>query len=256
MHLWTDSWAFWAGILSAVAAVAAVLTGIAANRRPSPAPAGSTMPSGAAPPLIEGRAEPIVMMEAPATNRECVQYSERVEASVPPGDLHSDDGGEAEEIIEETVDQNIVNRAVGAFLVVSDAGQAIVWPALNDVRYVEGWTSRENDDENRTSYEKVLPKDTIVRVFGTPGMHSQMMEEMVERAEDLPDDLLRELQTRPDLPSLPCYWPRGGEFWVEEEGAELDEGDDEAGLGLHLAFAAVASVLSAVLLACAYKGLL
>jgi hypothetical protein len=196
------------------------------------------------------------MLEAPATNRECVQYSERVDAAVPADDLHSDDDGKAQEAVEETVAQRIVDRAVGVFLVVSEAGQAIAWPGLGDVRYIEGWTSRENDDENRTSYEKVLPKDTIVRVFGRPGMHAQMMQDMIDRAEDLPEELLQALQTRPDLQSLPCYWPRGGEFWVEEEGSELDAGDDEAGLGLHLAFAAVAAVLSVVLLACAYKRIL
>ena len=256
MHLWTSSWAFSAGILAAFAALVATILGFRARGRPDPMPAGSVLRNGAPPPLIEGRAEPIMMLEAPATNRECVQYTERVDASVPPGDLHSDDDGKLEEFAEEVVDQEIVNRAVGVFLVVSEAGKAIVWPTLDDVSYVEGWSSRENDSENRTSSEKVLPKDTIVRVFGSPGMHSQMMEEMIERAEDLPEDLLHALQTRPDLQSLPCYWPRGGEFWVEEEGAVLEEGEDEAGLGLHLTFAAVAAVLSVVLLTCSYKGLL
>lgn len=257
MHPWTESWAFWAGLLSALGGLGAVVAGLAANRRPPYLPAGSTLRSGAPPEAIEGRAQAIVTMESPTTNSDCVLYEERVDASVPPGDLHSDDDGKLEEFEEEVVDYEIVDRCVGVFLVASDAGKAIVWPALGTVSYMDSWTSRENDHQNRKSSERMLKAGTIVRVRGEPGMFSQMMEEMVPSAEELPEDLLHALQTRADLVSLPCYWPRKKtEFSVEEEGAELDEGDEVAGPTAHYVMSGVAFALSGMLLFCAYRGIL
>jgi hypothetical protein len=257
MHPWTDSWAFWAGLFSFLAGIGAIVAGLVANRRSPYMPAGSTSRSGAAPEAIEGYAQAIVTLESPTTNSECVLYEERVDASVPPGDLHSDDDGKLAEVIEETVDFEIVDRSVGVFLLASEAGKALVWPGLGTVSYMDSWTSRENDSENRTSAERMLKAGVIVRVRGEPGMFSQMMEEMSQAADDLPEDLLHALQTRADLIQLPCYWPRKrGEFSVEEEGAELDEGDEVAGPVAHYVMSGVAFVLSGLLLFCAYRSIL
>lgn len=257
MHPWTDSWAFWAGLFSALGGVGAIVAGLVANRRPPYMPAGSTLRSGAPPEAIEGRIEAIAEMESPTTNSDCVFYEERVDASVPPGDLHSDDDGKLQEFEEEVVDYEIVDRTVGVFVVASEAGKAIVWPALGTVSYMDSWTSRENDRQNRKSSERMLKAGTIVRVRGEPGMFSQMLEEMEPAAEELPEDVFHALRSRPDLPSLPCYWPRKNtEFSVEEEGAELDEGDEVAGPVAHYVMSGVAFALSGMLLFCAYRGIL
>lgn len=258
MHPWTDSWAFWAGLISFLAGIGAIAAALAAKRLPPYMPAGSTLRSGAPPEAIEGYTQAIVTMESPTTNSECILYEEKVEASVPPGDLHSDDDGKLAEVIEETVEFEIVDRSVGVFLVASEARKALVWPGLGTVSYMDTWSSRENDSENRTSAERMLKAGTIVRVRGEPGMFSQMMEEMSQAADDLPEDLLHALQTRADLIQLPCYWPRkrGPAFSVEEEGAELDEGDEVAGPVAHYVMSGVAFALSGLLLFCAYPGIL
>lgn len=258
MNTWTGSWAFWAGIASSVAGFAAVIAGLLAARRAPYMPPGSTLPSGAPPEAIEGRAEAIVMLESPATNSECVQYEERVEASAPPGELADDDGKEGVLAqVEDFVPFQIADRAVGVFLVAGETGKAIVWPGLGTVSYEDGWTKRKNDSGDRESDERILRAGTIVRVRGTAGLLSQMLTEMSTEAEDLPEDLLHALQTRADLAPLACYWPnKRASFSVEEEGAVLDEGEDEAGLGLNLIVAAVAFALSALLIFCAYRRIL
>jgi hypothetical protein len=252
------SWAAWAGVLCAGGGLFAIYRGILSGRRPPYSPAGSTLPSGAWPEAIEGRSEAIVMLDSPATSRECVQYEEKIESAPLTGELADDEGRESTlSQVEDLLEFEIADRAVGAFLVASAAGKAIVWPGVGDVRYMDGWTKRENNAGDRESDERFLRAGMIVRVRGTPGTISQMMSEMVERAEDLPEDLLKALETRQDLSSLPCYWPRkGGKLWVEEEGAETDEGDEETGPIAHLVLAAVAFLLAGVLMFCAYKRIL
>jgi len=253
-----DSWAFYAGLLSALAGVVAIIRGILSGRRPPYSPAGSTLDSGGWPEAIEGKTEAIVTLESPATNSECVQYEEKVKSSAPVGELANDDGQEAAlSQVEDMMSFEIADRAVGVFLVASEAGKALVWPGIGDVGYEDGWTKRENAFEDRESEERILRAGMIVRVRGTPGPISQMMSEMIDEAEDLPEDLLKALQSRGDLSALACYWPRKGRhFSVEEEGAELDEGDEETGPVAHFVLAAVAFLLAGVLMFCAYKRIL
>lgn len=258
MNQWTESWAFYAGILSSIGGLTAIVRGILSGRRPPYSPAGSMLPSGGWPEAIEGRTEAIVMLESPATDKDCVQYEEKVKASAPVGELADDKGNEAVGAqIEDLLDFEIADRAVGAFLVKSDAGKAIVWPGVGDVAYMDGWTDKENDSEDRDVYERILRANMIVRVRGVPGTISQMMNEMVEEAEDLPEDLLKALESRQDLSNLACYWPRkNSRFSVEEEGAELDEGDEETGPVAHFVLAGVAFLLAGVLMFCAFKRIL
>jgi len=227
------------------------------GRRPPYSPAGSTA-DGAPPEAIEGRTEAIVMLDSPATDRKCVQYEEKVEASSPVGELADDGGKEAVmNQVEDLLDFKISGRAVGVFLVKSDAGKAIVWPGLGDVRYMDGWTKRKNDYGDRRSEERCLREGMIVRVRGVPGKLPQMMSEMTTEAEDLPGDLLKTLETRKDLADLACYWPRkDSPFSVEEEGAELDAGDEETGPIAHFILAGVAFLLAATLMFCAYRRIL
>src|SRR3569832_182523 len=196
-------------MLCALGGLVAIVRGILSGRRPPYSPAGSTLPSGGWPEATEGRTEAIVMLEAPATDKECVQYEEKVKASAPVGELSDDKGNEAVlEQVEDLIDFEIADRAVGAFVVKSDAGKAIVWPGVDDVSYMDGWTSKENDAEDRDVYERILRAGMIVRVRGVPGTISQMMSEMATEAEDLPEDLLKALESRADLSNLACYWPR------------------------------------------------
>jgi hypothetical protein len=258
MHPWTQSWAFYAGVLSSIAGLTAIIRGIMSGYRPPYSPAGTSLPSGGWPEAIEGRTEAIVMLESPTTDKECVQYEEKVEASAPVGELADANAKEAVlNQVEDMMDFEIADRAVGVFLVSSDKGKAIVWPGLGDVAYEDGWTKKENDYEDRESEERILRAGMIVRVRGVPGTISQMMSEMVDEAEDLPEDLLKALKTRGDLSSLACYWPRKNtHFSVEEEGAELDEGEDETGPFAHFVLAGVAFLLAGTLVFCAYRHIL
>jgi hypothetical protein len=263
MHSWIDSWAFWAGILSGLAGAVSAAAALIASRRPVPAPG-----------FIEGRAAPIVALSSPATGRDCVQYHERVETPRPQALLEGLAEAEAENrrgfydeeaiagravgsfFAGRAVGTYFVNRTVGAFLVESEAGKAVVWPDEKSMSYAAGWTARETDDGSRVSSERILPVGAKVRVSGTPGTFDAMMAGMARQAADLPNDLLTALQMREDLRALPCYWPRGGGFSVEEEGAVLDEGDEPAGPGVYLMIAAAAFLLSALLMTCAYRRIL
>ena len=227
------------------------------GRRPPYSPAGS-MVNGYPPEAIEGRTEAIVMLDSPATDQKCVQYEEKVESAAPTGELANDSGAEAVlDQVEDLIEFEIADRAVGAFLVKSDAGKAIVWPGVGDVSYMDGWTKRENDAGDREHDERFLREGMIVRVRGVPGTLQQMMTEMTTEAEDLPEDLLKALQSRADLRELGCYWPsKNTKSSVEEEGAETDEGDEETGPVAHFVLAGVAFLLAATLMLCAYKRIL
>jgi len=240
-------------MLCALGGVVAIIRGILSGRRPPYEPAGSTV-GGSPPEAIEGRAEAIVVLNSPATDKACVQYEEKIKVSAPPGEMANAEGKEtAGEVFEDFVGFEMADRAVGAFLVTSAAGKAIVWPGVEDVSYMDGWTTRKNDYGDRKVYERYLRAGVIVRVRGVPGKLPQMMSEMETEAEDLPSDLLRALESRADLASLPCYWPRKGRpFSVKEEGAELDAGDEETGPVAHFVLAGVAFLLAAALLYCAY----
>lgn len=235
MSHWSDSWAFWAGLLAWMFGGFYLLWGWI-NRRP-----GGDGLQSLAPRPHAGRTRAIVPLASPASGRECVYYRERDEF----GDLTTrpDDAAEARRLVD---DDAFAQSDCGAFLVDSEAGTLLVWPTGGEVAFADGWSG--GDRSGKTVYEKSLRVGTVVTVAGASGSFAEMMSEMSGAATSLPPDLLRALQTREDLRALRCFWGPGT---IVTEGAP-SEADETAAPWLDFVAAGTCMLLGTVLLYLSY----
>ncbi|MDE2489782.1 MAG: hypothetical protein KGM24_02980 [Elusimicrobia bacterium] len=198
MRSWTHSLAVPVAAFSALLGIAAMVSGAMADadqekrRRASAAGVGTR----------RGLARALVPTQGPASGRDCAYYQER-DAGAPLGGAFS--GGQDDPDAGGT----FAAHDSGVFLVEDAAGgRALVWPDPSAVGFVEGWSERPNSDGSpRVVSERALADGAPVELTGPAGSYAQMMAAMGAGAENLPPDVLRALQTRPDLRALPCYWP-------------------------------------------------
>jgi len=196
---WTDSWAFWTGILAWM--FGGIYLAWSWIRRPG----GGEGPGSLAPRPHMGPARAIAPLLSPGSGHECVYYAEI---------------DKTDELAEKPLSSDPAERECGAFLVDAEGGTLLVWPTGGEVTFSDGWSGR--DFPGKTVYEKYVSSGSVVTVAGGSGSFADMMSEMSGAAADLPPDLLRALQTREDLRALRCFWGHGT-FVSEGVPSEADE---------------------------------
>ncbi len=177
-----------------------------ARERPQPVYLG-VLPDATV--LVAGKASALIPAESPVTKTPCVYWCVRVVSGEVSGDL--DDGGASLDSDE---------KESGVFLIDDGQGRALVWPD-GRIRFAAGWHESLKGDGFHDVAERLVAEGATVSVVGRAGSFETMMTEMLPRALELTPDLLKALQTRPELRSLPCFWPRNqGEFLVAEGSPE------------------------------------
>jgi hypothetical protein len=189
-----------------------------------------------APVLVAGRASALLPTESPLTKTACVYWCLRVVSAEVTGDA---DGGRMSFETEK--------KESGLFLIDDGEGKALVWPD-GRIRFASGWHESLKGDDFRDMAERLVPEGAMVSVAGRAGSFERMMTEMSQRALELPPDMLKALQTKPELRGLPCFWPRKGDDFRVAEGAPEALLADIGESGETLLYAGLATMGFAVVL--------